>query len=108
MNDQAMTTQRASAKQRNNQTLFKMEDLNNIAIRIESEPVPERAANKAAALAMLAPVFHKARRRGHTLATLVKLCEDEGMHVSERDINRAISAARASKTVKKKTVATTS
>jgi len=108
MNDQTMTTANAISAQRKKQSFFRMEDLNNIATRIEAEPVPERPANAAAAMALLAPVLRKARDKGHTLATLVKICEEEGLHVSERAISRAISTARAGKTVKKRTAATAS
>lgn len=105
MNDQTMTTAHAISAQRKKQNFFRMEDLNNIASRIEAEPVPERPANTAAAMALLAPVLRKARDKGHTLTTLVKICEEEGLHVSERAISRAISTARASKAAKKKTPA---
>lgn len=98
MNNHAMTTPHAS----NAPVSHTLDDLARIEGSINSTPVPQRPLSTAAALAALAPVLNKARERGHSPASLAQLCQQQGLRVSERAVSRAITAARASKVVRKK------
>lgn len=97
MNDHAMTNQRGSAAP----AVFTLDDLERIEKTISTAPVPARPLTAADALAALAPALVKARAKGHSLAGLVQLCVQQGLHVSERAIGRAITQARTSKPAKK-------
>lgn len=103
MTDHAKTTQHASTAPRGTQAGYTLDDLERIEKSISSAPLPERPLTTADALAALAPALSKARAKGHSLAGLVQLCAQQGLHVNERAVGRAISTARTSKTVKKKT-----
>jgi hypothetical protein len=98
MNDHAMTTASASGTP----AIYTAADIERIERSISSAPVPQRPLSTADALAALAPALRKAREKGHSLPGLVQLCVQQGLHVSERAISRAISTARTSKTTKRK------
>lgn len=108
MTDNTMTITHASASPRGTQAIYTLDDLERIERSISSAPLPERPLTTADVLAALAPALGKARDKGHSLAGLVQLCSQQGLHVNERAIGRAISTARASKTGKKKTAANAS
>ncbi|PHM20684.1 MAG: hypothetical protein CK604_07170 [Curvibacter sp. PD_MW3] len=98
MNDHLNATTHSSGTP----AVLTLKDIERIEKTISSAPVPARPLTTADALVSLAPAMSKARDRGHTLASLVQLCEAQGLHVSERQLSRAISTARASKPARKK------
>ncbi|MBX9871487.1 MAG: hypothetical protein K2X75_05755 [Burkholderiaceae bacterium] len=104
MNDQAKTMIHAGATPREAQNFYTPADIERIEKALSSAQVPARPMTTTDALAELAPALAKARAKGHSLAGLVQLCEQQGLHVSERAIGRAITTARASKPAKKKPV----
>ena len=97
----------ASSAPRGMQAEFTPADLERIEKSISTAPVPARPLTTADALAALAPALSKARDKGHSLAGLVQLCMQQGLHVSERGVSRAITTARARKPARKKTAAGT-
>lgn len=102
MTDHALTTTHASDTTHRRQSTFSMDELAVIGKEIEAAPVPTKPLNTAAALSLLAPALSKARDRGHSLSGLVQLCAQQGLHVSERAVSRAITTARTSKPARKK------
>ena len=105
MNEHTMTTTHASTRPRGTPAVYTLDDLERIERSISSAPLPERQLTTSDALAALAPALSKARDKGHSLAGLVQLCVQQGLHVSERAVSRAISTVRASKTAKRKQAA---
>lgn len=103
MTDSQTTMQNASATPRNQPAVYTMDDLERIERSITTAPVPERPLSTADAVTALAPALSKARDRGHSLASLVQVCQQQGLHVTERAVGRAISAVRARKPAKKRT-----
>lgn len=103
MTDHLNATTHASSAPRSMQAEFTLDDLDRIEKSISNAPVPARPLTTAEALAALAPALSKARGKGHSIANLVQLCDQQGLHVSERQVSRAITTARASKTARKKT-----
>lgn len=100
-----MAHSHASITPRATPAIYTLDDLDRIEKSISSAPVPARPLSATDALAALAPALSKARDKGHSLAGLVQLCVQQGLHVSERAVSRAISTARASKTTKRKQAA---
>lgn len=105
MNDHISATTHASGTPGNAIASYTLDDIERIEKSIVSAPVPARPMTAVDALAALAPALSKARDRGHSLAGLAQLCEAQGLRVSERAVSRAITAARASKSAKKKQAA---
>lgn len=103
MADQSVTTTHDSPAPRSAQASYTPDDLERIERSISSAPLPERPLTTSDALQALAPALSKARDKGHSLAGLAKLCAQQGLLVSERAVSRAITAARASKSARKKT-----
>jgi len=95
--------QKASPTPRGGQAVYTLDDLERIEKTITAAPVPERPLSISDALTALGPALSKARSKGHSLAGLVQLCVQQGLHVSERAVSRAITTARTSKPSKKKT-----
>jgi hypothetical protein len=103
MNDHAVTTTHGS----DSPVKHTRDDVARIGALINTAPLPNCPLSTSAALAMLAPVLIKARDRGHTLASLAELCQQQGLRVTERTVGRAITAERESKPAGKKTTAGT-
>lgn len=102
MNDHTMTATHTGSTPRGMPIVFTLDDIERIERSISSEPLPERPLTTVDALTALAPALSKARDKGHSLAGLVQLCVQQGLHVSERALGRAITTARTSKTAKKR------
>lgn len=102
MNDHVMSTPHASGAPRNRPATYTPDDIERIEKTISSAPVPARPLTAADALAAISQTLSRSREKGHSLASLVQLCAQQGLHVSERAVSRAITTARASKTAKKK------
>lgn len=102
MTNNALTTTHPSNTTRGRPSTFSMDELAEIEKEIDAAPVPTKPLKASAALSLLAPALRKARDRGHSLSGLAQLCVQQGLHVSERAISRAISQTRASKSTKKK------
>jgi hypothetical protein len=88
-------------------TGYTLDDIKRIERSISSAPLPERPLTTADALAALATTLRKARARGHSPASLVRICQQQGLHVSERAVSRAIATARGGQPAKKRTTAGT-
>jgi hypothetical protein len=99
--DQSMTLSQTTPKARGTPTTFTMDDVVLIERVITAAPVPARPMGATDALISLAPALRKARERGHSLASLVQLCDAQGLHVSERAISRAIAKVVTTKSTRK-------
>lgn len=86
------------------QKFFQSDDISRLEKLIDAAPIPTRPMRAADALAALSPALSRARDKGHSLASLVQLCEQQGLRVTERSVGRAISSLRAAKSSKKKQV----
>jgi hypothetical protein len=100
------TNANAGTTQPKDQTFFQPDDISRLEKLIDTAPVPARPMRTVDALAALAPALSRARDKGHSLASLMQLCEQQGLRATERAISRAISSARAAKHPRKKLAGT--
>ncbi len=100
------TNANTDTAQLRDQKFFQPDDISRLEKMIDTAPVPARPMRANDALAALAPALRRARDKGHSLASLTQLCEQQGLHATERAISRAIRTARAAKPARKKSAST--
>lgn len=100
-----MANTHASTTPRNKRPGFTLDDIENMKVVIDAMPRKPRLFTPAEALIEIAPNLKKRKDDGDSLADLVQYCTERELHVSERQISRAIRTISASKIRKKKVAA---
>jgi hypothetical protein len=65
-----------------------------ISDALSNAPAPPQAMTQKTALIELAPSLKAAAKRGHNAASIAAILEQQGMHVSERAVARAMRSGQ--------------